>query len=317
MLTGHFPFEGDDVMDIVRQHIKQQVVPPIEHREEIPQRISDVICKMMKKNPDERYATGGEVAEVLTRALQCKKRAKTQAPRARRSQASRAVTPPAHPQAPESSMKKLLTLGAAAIVVLAVLIGVMLSPGTDSTVDGPKIGDTAVDDPGGTSDRRERMQQVLSGQGDNAVALEEGLAACWPFDAAHGTGTSDHGGDDIATKPLGGPTPVPGVEGAALWFDGAEQRIEADAAALFAGDNVSISLWAMAAGPLQSQTIVQVGQGEVAHRVDSRRGGRDLAVGLNLDSGYIEVLAPLPDAGLADGEWHHISVSFDGAAVSI
>ncbi len=64
-VTGQFPFTGSSVTEIARKHITDPLVPPIEVNPSLPQAVSDVIVKMMEKNPDDRYQDAEMLVEVL------------------------------------------------------------------------------------------------------------------------------------------------------------------------------------------------------------------------------------------------------------
>ncbi len=55
LLTGQLPFQGHDVLELVHSHIAKTPIAPNKHRVEIPQALSDIVLKLMEKNPTERY----------------------------------------------------------------------------------------------------------------------------------------------------------------------------------------------------------------------------------------------------------------------
>jgi formylglycine-generating enzyme required for sulfatase activity/serine/threonine protein kinase len=70
LLSGQAPFAGPDYQGAFRKmmaHVRE-AVPSIKHRrEEIPDRLITVLDRMLAKNPDDRFATPGEVAAALDR----------------------------------------------------------------------------------------------------------------------------------------------------------------------------------------------------------------------------------------------------------
>lgn len=64
-VTGQFPFSGTSVTEIARKHITDPLVPPNQVKPSIPQAVSDVIVKMMEKDPNKRYQDAEELVEVL------------------------------------------------------------------------------------------------------------------------------------------------------------------------------------------------------------------------------------------------------------
>ena len=65
LVTGELPFKGDTIA-MMSQHITQQAQPPMEVCEGISVGLSDIIMKMMAKNPEQRYQTMKQVQEALT-----------------------------------------------------------------------------------------------------------------------------------------------------------------------------------------------------------------------------------------------------------
>lgn len=55
MLTGEVPFVSSDPMEIIHSQIARQPAPPCEVAEDIPPVISDIVIRMLAKNPEERY----------------------------------------------------------------------------------------------------------------------------------------------------------------------------------------------------------------------------------------------------------------------
>jgi len=57
LLTGKLPFSGEDPIELVHSHIAKQAVNVKVINPEIPSILSDIIAKLMAKNPEERYQT--------------------------------------------------------------------------------------------------------------------------------------------------------------------------------------------------------------------------------------------------------------------
>ncbi len=64
-VTGQFPFNGNSVTEIAKKHITDPLVPPNKIRASIPAAVSDVIVKMMEKDPNNRYQDAEELVETL------------------------------------------------------------------------------------------------------------------------------------------------------------------------------------------------------------------------------------------------------------
>jgi len=74
MITGRFAFEGKSAAEIAKKHLQEQAQPAIEVNPDIPQEVSDIIMKMMEKNPKKRY----QDAETLVDDLRIARRGKGQ-----------------------------------------------------------------------------------------------------------------------------------------------------------------------------------------------------------------------------------------------
>lgn len=60
VVTGHFPYNGKNTMDIIQKHINDPVPDPAKLRQDIPGWLSLAIQKLMSKNPDHRFQTAKE-----------------------------------------------------------------------------------------------------------------------------------------------------------------------------------------------------------------------------------------------------------------
>ena len=63
ILTGRKPFEGDTNQVVIYKHRFVDLIPPNAIYNDIPQSLSNIICRMMAKKPDDRYAS---VQDLLT-----------------------------------------------------------------------------------------------------------------------------------------------------------------------------------------------------------------------------------------------------------
>lgn len=61
VLTGHFPYNGKNTIDIIQKHINDPVPDPSKLRPDLPGWLSLAIQKLMSKNPDDRFQTAKEV----------------------------------------------------------------------------------------------------------------------------------------------------------------------------------------------------------------------------------------------------------------
>jgi HAMP domain-containing protein len=69
MLAGRCPFDGNDVLSIVFQHLSQTPHPLSEHRPELPKSLVDVVAKMLAKEPRLRFSSLMEVRAILSQLL--------------------------------------------------------------------------------------------------------------------------------------------------------------------------------------------------------------------------------------------------------
>ncbi|HLF28682.1 MAG TPA: tetratricopeptide repeat protein [Anaerolineae bacterium] len=65
LTTGRLPFEGDDPLAVIAQHIHAPVTPPGSYRADLPAAFEAVILKLLAKNPADRFASAREVARAL------------------------------------------------------------------------------------------------------------------------------------------------------------------------------------------------------------------------------------------------------------
>ena len=61
VLTGHFPYNGKNTIEIIQKHINEPVPDPSKLRPDLPGWLSLAIQKLMSKNPDDRFQTAKEV----------------------------------------------------------------------------------------------------------------------------------------------------------------------------------------------------------------------------------------------------------------
>ena len=65
MLTGKVPFEGESNYTVMNKHCEEELIPPQEIQEGLPLPLCKAICKMMEKNPDDRFQNCEEINELL------------------------------------------------------------------------------------------------------------------------------------------------------------------------------------------------------------------------------------------------------------
>ncbi|MCH2209068.1 MAG: protein kinase [Lentisphaerales bacterium] len=67
MLTGKVPFEGESNYTVMNKHCEEELIPPQERQEGLPLPLCKAICKMMEKDPDDRFQNCEEINEVLNK----------------------------------------------------------------------------------------------------------------------------------------------------------------------------------------------------------------------------------------------------------
>jgi serine/threonine protein kinase len=69
MVTGRVPFEAETPMAVLLKHINDPLPPPRSLNPALPEAVERVILKALAKNPDDRYATAGDLTQALQAAL--------------------------------------------------------------------------------------------------------------------------------------------------------------------------------------------------------------------------------------------------------
>lgn len=67
-MTGHPPFEADDLNDVVAAHVYTELTPPDHVVTEISQPTSDAVCRTLAKDPHERFQSYDDLVMALTSA---------------------------------------------------------------------------------------------------------------------------------------------------------------------------------------------------------------------------------------------------------
>ena len=69
LLVGKPPFQGDSPVSVAYQHVREHPVPPSQVDPEITAPMDAVVLKALAKDPDDRYATAGEMRDDVNRIL--------------------------------------------------------------------------------------------------------------------------------------------------------------------------------------------------------------------------------------------------------
>lgn len=68
--TGRLPFEGDDPMAVLFQHLQSSPPVPSELKPELPSEFDEIVLKMLEKEPEKRYPSVSEAKAALEKLLQ-------------------------------------------------------------------------------------------------------------------------------------------------------------------------------------------------------------------------------------------------------
>ena len=68
LTAGELPFEADDPLAVISQHLNASVVPPRAKDPDIPVLLEDLILQLLSKTPEDRPASAAEVIERLAEA---------------------------------------------------------------------------------------------------------------------------------------------------------------------------------------------------------------------------------------------------------
>ncbi|MCP4104551.1 MAG: AAA family ATPase [Desulfobacteraceae bacterium] len=69
MLTGRVPFQSEDPMEIIHSHIARTPPNPAEICSDVSETVSEIVMKLLSKNPEERYQSGFGLAADLQECL--------------------------------------------------------------------------------------------------------------------------------------------------------------------------------------------------------------------------------------------------------
>jgi len=67
MVVGHKPFETDDLLEMIHDHLLRTPEPPAQASSEVPQALSDIIVRLLEKEADRRYQSADGLARDLLR----------------------------------------------------------------------------------------------------------------------------------------------------------------------------------------------------------------------------------------------------------
>ncbi|MDO4961396.1 MAG: protein kinase [Eubacteriales bacterium] len=70
MITGRLPYQGDNTVNVVMAHIQDALVPPNVYNSEIYPALNDIIIKLTRKEPSDRYQSADELIDDLRHAAE-------------------------------------------------------------------------------------------------------------------------------------------------------------------------------------------------------------------------------------------------------
>jgi serine/threonine-protein kinase len=65
LITGRPPFDGDNAMEAMIAHIRDEVVPPSKHQADVPADLERVILRCLAKRPEDRYQDVDSLEQAL------------------------------------------------------------------------------------------------------------------------------------------------------------------------------------------------------------------------------------------------------------
>jgi tetratricopeptide (TPR) repeat protein len=80
MLTGRTPFQGDDIVSIISQHINTPPVPPSWHNPEVNEAVQALVLQLMSKIPEERPESAAAVRRRIQQIVSLPPQPPTPAP---------------------------------------------------------------------------------------------------------------------------------------------------------------------------------------------------------------------------------------------
>lgn len=66
MLTGHLPFQGSSLQEVLSQHAVAMPIAPSRTDEAIPLELDRIVMRALAKNPDERWQTAAQIRQTLS-----------------------------------------------------------------------------------------------------------------------------------------------------------------------------------------------------------------------------------------------------------
>ncbi len=69
MITGRVPFEGENTVNVIMGHLEEKPELPSKYNKDIYPSLEDIIMKLIKKRPSQRYGSAGELIKDLKQSI--------------------------------------------------------------------------------------------------------------------------------------------------------------------------------------------------------------------------------------------------------
>ncbi len=128
LLVGERPFSAENFTALARQHIEEPPPRASRRNPEVPRALDGVLARGMAKRPEQRFASAGELATAVDRALGGRRRP---AATANWAVFARAANRPAFPRASALGSSSLWRRSGALAALAAAALGVGIAAGAD------------------------------------------------------------------------------------------------------------------------------------------------------------------------------------------
>lgn len=126
MVTGHLPFEAESSISLALKHISEDPTPPSQHVPNLVPAVEAVILRALAKEPADRFPTAQAMIEALRQAWRGQPAQAQPAPPSAAVAASTQPVQVAPARSARRSMRRWTLLIGAAVMLVAVLLGVFL-----------------------------------------------------------------------------------------------------------------------------------------------------------------------------------------------
>lgn len=170
-ITGRLPFEGDDWYEIARQHVEEAPPAPSRFNSAISPAFEQLLLRCLAKHPDDRPATGEQLADELSAVLGAPKSAHSRAVFLSPSDTPTLVTPLAQMRSARGWRRAApLSVVVLALVATAIVLAVRPPGGaSDAAARNPAGGSLPAGAPGSAS-AGDSLRIADSASGDSGQA---------------------------------------------------------------------------------------------------------------------------------------------------